>query len=478
MVQPARDVNTAPAWRDNWMASMRVRIVAVVVFLLVLSSVGSIALLRTVLFARLDEGIQVSLEREAEEFRKLTAGVDPRTGQPFGTDVRAMFDVYFSREVPDEGETLLTFVDGELYQTLRARDAADPEELQEAIDYWLTLEEEESGVLTTPAGEARYIAIPYEGDPKPGLFVVANFPAYERDEIDDAVQSQIAVQAIALLLASALGLALAGRVLRPLRSLATTAGRITDTDLSQRIPVSGNDEASQIAVTFNDMLERLEQAFRAQRLFLDDTSHELRTPLTVIRGHLELLELDEDPEERRQTIELVTDEIDRMNEIVNDLFLLARSEQPDFLSTEQIDLRSLVASVHLKVSVLAPRDWQLADVPSVPLTVDRNRLTQALLQLADNAVRHTQEGDRIGVGARVQDGRAILWVDDQGSGVPSEVAERIFERFQRGPVGASGATGGGLGLAIVAAIAEAHGGQAALVPRPGPGARFEITVPL
>lgn len=478
MVQPARDVNTAPAWRDNWMGSMRVRIVAVVVFLLVLSSVGSIALLRTVLFARLDEGIQVSLEREAEEFRKLTGGVDPRTGKPFGTDVQAMFDVYFSREVPDEGETLLTFVDGELYRTQRARDAADPEQLQDAIDYWLTLEKEESGVLSTPAGEARYIAIPYEGDPKRGLFVVANFPAYERDEIDDAVQSQIAVQAIALLLASALGLALAGRVLRPLRSLATTAGRITDTDLSQRIPVSGNDEASQIAVTFNEMLERLEQAFRAQRLFLDDTSHELRTPLTVIRGHLELLELDEDPEERRQTIELVTDEIDRMNEIVNDLFLLARSEQPDFLSTEQIDLRSLIAAVHQKVSVLAPRDWQLATVPSVPMTGDRHRLTQALLQLADNAVRHTQQGDRIDVGARVQDGRAVLWVDDQGSGVPPEVAERIFERFHRGPVGASGATGGGLGLAIVAAIAEAHGGQAALVPRPGPGARFEITVPL
>lgn len=457
---------------------MRVRIVAVVVLLLVLSSVGSIFLLRTVLFARLDEGIQVSLEREAEEFRKLTGGVDPRTGKPFGDDVRAIFDVYFSREVPDEGETLLTFVDGELYRTQRARDAADPAQLQEAIDYWLTLEKEQSGVLKTPAGEARYIAIPHHGDPKRALFVVANFPAYERNEIDDAVQSQIAVQAVALVLASALGLALAGRVLRPLRLLATTAGRITDTDLSQRIPVHGDDEASQIAATFNEMLERLEQAFGAQRVFLDDTSHELRTPLTVIRGHLELLELDEDPEERRQTIELVTDEIDRMNEIVNDLFLLARSEQPDFLSTEELDLHSLIVAVHQKVSVLAPRDWRLLEAPSVSVIGDRNRLTQALLQLADNAVRHTDPNDRIEIGARVQADQAVLWVDDRGRGVPPEVAERIFDRFQRGPSGPSGATGGGLGLAIVAAIAEAHGGQAALVPRPGPGARFEISVPL
>ena len=280
------------------------------------------------------------------------------------------------------------------------------------------------------------------------------------------------------MLASALGLALAGRVLRPLRSLATTAGRITDTDLSQRIPVSGNDEASQIAATFNEMLERLEQAFSAQRVFLDDTSHELRTPLTVIRGHLELLELDEDPEERRQTIELVTDEIDRMNEIVNDLFLLARSEQPDFLSTESIDLSSLIVGVHQKVSVLAPRDWRLTEPPSVRLDGDRHRLTQALLQLSDNAVRHTDDGDRIAIGAAVSGGEAVLWVDDSGHGVPPEVAERIFDRFQRGPSGPSGATGGGLGLAIVAAIAEAHGGRAALVTRPGPGARFEISLPL
>jgi signal transduction histidine kinase len=107
----------------------------------------------------------------------------------------------------------------------------------------------------------------------------------------------------------------------------------------------------------------------------------------------------------------------------------------------------------------------------------RRRLTQALLQLADNAAKHTSEGDTIEIGAGTAAGALRLWVDDCGRGVSEEDAERIFERFGRG-AGGPATAGAGLGLAIVSAIAEAHGGAVALVPRPGPGARFEITLPL
>lgn len=463
-------------WR--WVSSMRVRIVAVVVALLLFSSIGSVLLLRVVLFERLDEEIGVSLEREAEEFQLLASGVDPRTGEPFGNDLTAIFDVYFSREIPDEGETLLAFIDGELYESRRAEAVPDPEQFRPAIEYWLSLQEIQTGNMDTPAGLTQYVAVPMTGDPSDGMFIVANFPAFERGEIDSAVQTQLLVQLGTTILASLLGLALAGRVLRPLRSLAGTARRISETDLTRRIEVQGRDEASQIADAFNDMLTRLEQAFTTQRQFLDDTSHELRSPLTVIRGHMELIELDETPEERARTVALVTDEVDRMNQIVSDLFLLARVERPDFLHLEQVELRELVLTVHRKMGALAQRDWQVQAPPTTIITADRHRLTQALLQLADNAVKYTDDDAAIRLGANVATGRVRLWLADCGPGVPAEEAEHIFTRFKRGSASQPPSAGGaGLGLSIVSAIAEAHGGSAALVPRPGWGACFEIVLP-
>lgn len=462
--------------RRTWLGSMRVRILAVVIGLLLLSFVGSVLLLRTVLFERLDQEVRLDLSQEAAEFRLLSAGNDPQTGEPFDGDLHAIFDVYFAREIPDEGESLLGFVDGELYESRRAQDAATAAELRAATSYWLALERAESGEIDTPFGLARYVALPLQGDGEDGLFVVANFPRFERTEIDTAVRTQIVVHFGTLVVASLLGLALAGRVLRPLQSLASTARRITDTDLTQRIPITGRDEASQIAAAFNDMLARLQAVFSTQRRFLDDTSHELRTPLTVIRGHVELLALDETAEQRQETIALITDEIDRMNEIVNDLLVLAQADHPDFLQLERLDLRDLVNEVHRKATALATRDWQAVAPEPVVVLGDRRRLTQAVLQLADNAVKHTSDDGTIEIGTSLDGRNARLWVDDNGAGVSPQDAERIFERFGRG--GTRGTTAGaGLGLAIVRAIAEAHGGTVALVPRPGPGTRFEIAVP-
>jgi signal transduction histidine kinase len=269
-----------------------------------------------------------------------------------------VFDVYFSREVPDEGEALLAFLDGELYRSARAQDAAEAGELDEAIDYWLSVTQIERGWIDTSLGEARYVAIPWKGRPDDGLIVVVNFPAFERAEINDAVETFVVIQLGAMVIASVIGLSLAGRVLQPLRRLVDTARRISDTDLTQRIPVTGHDEASDIAATFNAMLARLERAFAAQRQFLDETSHELRTPLTIIQGNLELLDLDT-AEERRRTVELVMDELARMDHLVDHLFLLARAEHPEFVRSRADDARDIVTDVHRKASALADRDWRL-----------------------------------------------------------------------------------------------------------------------
>jgi two-component system, OmpR family, sensor kinase len=455
------------------LGSMRVRILAAVVVLLAGSSAVSIIIARRSLVQRLDEEVRVDLRLEVEEFQLLAGGLDPRTGTPFG-DMESVFDLYFRREVADEGESLLAFVGNELYRSERAAGVVEAAELNEAIAYWLSLEQREEGQLDTPVGLVRYVALPLAEPNQGGLFVVANFPALERSEIDDAVRTQALTQFGTILLASLIGLALAGRVLRPLRSLADTAQTISATDLTRRIPVRGHDEASRIAGGFNDMLGRLERAFTAQRQFLDDASHELRTPLTVIRGHIELLEFETDPEERRAAITLITDEIERMNRIVEDLLLLAKAERPDFFTMEPVDIGELTADVHRKAAVLCTRNWRLESTAPAIIRADGQRLTQAMMQLAQNACDHTDDGASIRIGSRVEGSLLRLWVHDDGAGVPLADAQRIFERFVKGSDRGSGS---GLGLTIVAAIAKAHGGYARVGPPAARGARFEIIIP-
>jgi two-component system OmpR family sensor kinase len=221
------------------------------------------------------------------------------------------------------------------------------------------------------------------------------------------------------------------------------------------------------------MLDRLEVAFASQRAFVSDAGHELRTPITIIRGHLELL--GDDPQERRETIELVSDELDRMTRFVEDLLTLAKAERSDFLRLEDVDLDILTEELMAKASALAPRDWQLEGVGAGTLRADRQRLTQALMSLAHNAVQHTAEGTRIGLGSELSDGRARLWVSDDGPGIAPADQERIFDRFAR--AAAHRPDGTGLGLAIVRAIAEAHGGRVALRSAPGRGSTFTLDLP-
>lgn len=457
-------------WRGP-LGSMRVRILAAVLVLLAGSSAVSIVLLRGVLLTRLDEEVEVALSRETEEFQLLADGLNPRTGMPFGGDLTAVYDVYFAREVPDDGETLLAFRGPDLYRVEAAPDAVPTEQLDGAVDHWLTLRAPVVGAHQIPAGEVRYSAVPLDG----GLLMVVNFPAAERDEINGAVAALALTQFGTIALASLIGLGLAGRVLRPLGSLADAAQTISATDLTRRIPVRGRDEASRIASTFNEMLARLDGAFAAQRRFLDDANHELRAPLTVIRGHVELLELLPDAAERSDTVALIVGEIERMNRIVDELLLLARSERPGFLSPGPVDLGDLTREVHRNAAVLCDRPWRLESCAEAVVTADRQRVAQAMLQLAENACRHTPPGTPVAIGSAVQGGTARLWVHDSGPGIPAADAERIFLRFVKGSEHAGGS---GLGLSIVAAIAEAHGGRAAVVRDSGPGARVEITLPL
>ncbi len=297
----------------------------------------------------------------------------------------------------------------------------------------------------------------------------------------------------AFVLAGALTLAIAliasylagARVSSPLRRMAAVATRVDAGELEPRMPPSPGrgDEVRVLAEAFNHMLDRLAEAFESQREFIADASHELRTPLTVIRGQLEVLAAQENPtgDEVRRAERLVQGEITRISRLVDDLLLLAQAERSDFLRIESIDLRGFVTDLWDGLTLTAERRFELGPVPTGTLRADPDRLAQALRNLAGNAIAQTHEGSglvRLEV-ERLSLGRVRFTVLDDGPGIPADERDRVFERFHRtDPARARQDGGAGLGLAIVLAIAEAHGGHVlAAEPRNGRGARVLLELP-
>ena len=264
--------------------------------------------------------------------------------------------------------------------------------------------------------------------------------------------------------AAALGLFVSRTALAPVKRLTDTAEKVTATgDLSQRIEVSGRDELSRLATSFNSMLAALEESTRAQRQLVADASHELRTPLTVIKGQIEVLAAQGDPsaEEVRRVERLVQGEIARMGRLVDDLLLLARSEHSQFLRLQSIDLVPYVAELWEGIVPLADRGFELGPVPAGTLRADPDRLAQALRNLLTNAIAHTEPGRGL-VRLSAQQapgGRLRFLVEDDGPGIAAAERERVFDRFNRTDSARDRASGGtGLGLAIVREIVERHGG--------------------
>src|SRR5690606_24229403 len=210
-----------------------------------------------------------------------------------------------------------------------------------------------------------------------------------------------------------------------------------------------------------------------QRRFMSDVGHELRTPLTIVRGTLETTDT-RDPEDVAESHAIALEELDRMGRVVGDLSELAASSRPDYVRPRPVDLAAFARSAFARLEHIGARDWVLEQVPDVVADVDEQRLAQALVQLAANAVRYSEEGSRITV--RIEqvpspEGPEIhLAVRDEGVGIAEEDQRRVFERFTRVEGAPSG--GSGLGLPIVLAIAEGHGGTVRLHSVPGRGSTF------
>lgn len=472
--------------KESRRISARVRILLWLLLVMAVALGAVATTTRSILLRDVDHRVSRLLTQETGEFANFVdQGVDPETGGRFGTP-RRLLEVFLQRQYSDPDEELLglTRSRGAVPNVLRQpRDIAAGTALHadRASLAAVFASDAASGTLHRSRGEVRWakVEIAPGGAGQPGAFVVAFHTDNERAVADEAFRTLLAISGVALLMTTGIGWAVAGRILAPVRVVRTTAAQLTEQDLTRRIPVQGRDDIAALAETFNAMLDRLERAFAAQREFVDDAGHELRTPITIVRGHLELM--GDDPAEREETVRLVTDELDRMSRIVEDLLLLAKAERPDFVRPEPVQLAELTADVYVKARALGDRDWVLDAVADREARLDPQRITQAMVQLAQNAVQHTVPGQRIRIGSRTYDthegGRIELYVADSGPGVQEQDTEVIFERFRRGTArrGARG-TGAGLGLSIVKAIAEGHRGRVELRPTEGGGATFALVL--
>jgi two-component system, OmpR family, sensor kinase len=278
------------------------------------------------------------------------------------------------------------------------------------------------------------------------------------------------------------GYFLARKSLAPVVAMGEQARQIGATNLHDRLPVlNAKDELGQLATTFNDLLDRLDQSFERQRRFVADASHELRTPLAILRGESEvaLSQQGRTAEDYLESLGILHEETSRLIKIVEDLFTLTRADSGQYLlSPEDVYLEELVAECAHSVRTLArEKNIELrVDVSSECLVRgDQALLRRMILNLLDNAIKYTAEGGRVDIACRATTGAFEIHVTDTGPGIPPELHSRIFERFFRADPARSrsGREGGaGLGLSIALWIAEAHHGRLELVRSDATGSHF------
>lgn len=310
--------------------------------------------------------------------------------------------------------------------------------------------------------------------------VIAGASLGQRDETLGELRQLLWIGGpILLLLTSIAAYLIAAAALRPVETMRERAGWLSATSIGERLPVSpSRDEISRLGETLNRMLDRMEAAFGRERSFVADASHELRTPLAVLRAELDLaLDDGRSPAEMSSALSSALEETDRLIALADQLLVLARSDVGGLpLEIERTDLGRLVEAVAERFNGAGPGLIEVATPsPSVIAKTDPVRIEQVLTNLIDNAISHG--GGTIKVEIRRVGNLAEIHVLDQGPGFPEELLDSAFDRFVRAD-SARDRSGDGLGLAIVAAIARSHGGEAGLDNRPGGGADVWISLPL
>ncbi|WP_159450155.1 cell wall metabolism sensor histidine kinase WalK [Demequina sp. NBRC 110056] len=456
--------------------SVRARVLAYLVGLtalaLTVAGVTAYVIERTRIDASITEGI--SLRTQA--FIELAQEPDPTTGEPYASSDDLMREAMI-RVVATPTESAVAHTG-----TIARFVPSNPNRLrlEDDAEFLAIAAENATEVVRvrsagTDMADYRYAAVPIvEPDGEVvGVFTIATDRGAQMSSLQETFTVYALVAVLALAMIGVVAWTTVGRMLRPITVLQEKARHINEHGLAERIPVTGHDDLALLTRTVNGMLDRLERAFADQRQLLDDASHELRTPLAIMRTNLELIE-PRDPDEVQRTQRDLLEEVGMMSRLVDDLVTLAKSDRPEFVMREQVDLGELTLQTFTRAQALGNRDWRLESVGRGPVIVDAQRITQAWLQLAANAVKFSEPGSVVALGTAVEGREVHLWVRDEGIGIAPEDQARILERFSRVNPEAEGA---GLGLPIASAIATAHGGRIAVDSTLGEGSAFALIIP-
>ncbi len=451
-----RSVESALARR--W--SVRSRILATILVVAALGLIAAGAVTYLVGRQSVLAGIDAQLTQQVADARAVALGGDTPP-----TTTREALAAIVAQVVPDRYQSSLGILAGEAVFAPGVTTSFDmPFEpgftqrvLGEVSDGTVRL-----GSASVNGIDLRYIAVPIAVDDDRGVFLIGADIQAALSDFTAAFSAYAVVAVIVLALIGFAGWIVAGRLLAPIRQLRLAAAEITESSRSTRIPVVGNDDVSELTGTVNDMLDRLDGALVSQRRLLDDVRHELKTPITIVRGHLELMD-PVDVDDVRSTQLIAIDELDRMSGLIDEIEVLAESRMLQVHPTS-ILAGELTSEVFAKARGYRDHQWRLAATSAGVVSVDRQKMAQAWLQLVDNAVKYSPGGSTISIGSADVEGAVQFWVQDQGPGIPPGSEHLIFERSRRADT--SGVHGSGLGLSIVRSIVAAHGGRVAHTSSP------------
>lgn len=462
--------------RDRLTTSARVALTVTAILALGVSALSSISYVSV--RQRLAADLDRQLLRETEAFASAVAAASQQEEFDLRTASRAYLESRSSAASTTRPILLVRLSNGRVVSNSSERLETVPDNLS-AID----TRSANPGFVEFALGDESYraavVPVRDSGGAIIGVFEAA-LPLGPSRELSSQLLRVLAVASALVVLLGALLSAMAARgSLAPLRHAASTANRVTQERLAERIGYEGPpDEVGTLVAAVNAMLDRLEAAFREQRRFLADASHELRTPLAIVSGHIEIVTREDlSAEERAEELALVSDEVARMGRLVDDMLSLARLEAEASRPFQPLEVRTLLQEAAGRGRVLGDRAFSVDATSGLWILGEPDQLMQALLNLIKNAVAHTEHGSLITLSANATRDVVTLAVADHGKGIRPEDLDRVFDRFFRAS-GSRGAGGGsGLGLAITKRLIEMHGGGVEAGNQAGGGAVFTITLP-
>ncbi|MFZ9308904.1 MAG: sensor histidine kinase [Candidatus Nanopelagicales bacterium] len=424
--------------------------------------------------------VDLEILQQLNELELLaTTGINPNTGESFQTS-DSLLEIFLSRRISNENETMFSMIDSMV--TFRSPGESTLRVDQDAT-FLDTVDQIEIPTLDTyvsDVGELRYGVYPILGlDTKVGRLVVVTNLDKELDSTNILFRNLSLGLFIFFAMTGIILSVIVKRLLSPIAELTSQAQKVNKDNFIRQLKFETarvDDEITQLSQEFNNMLSRLESSFIDQQRFIDDAGHELRTPLTILKGHIELMQREGFSE---QSLMIIEDEVNRMTRLVQDLQSLTKATQPNFVQFSSFSADVFIKEVQEKAQSIYSNPIEITEYVESQIRGDKQRLTQALLQLIENAVKYSPVGSIITFGMQVVDDDIVLFVKDRGSGISDEAKSHVFSRFFQvdNTHSAHDSGGVGLGLSIVKAIVDAHHGSIRILDNHPQGTIFEIRIP-